>query len=291
MNLWFIDLRRKTHVWITEKQLLQNTPVIFISFQWNEFMLDKSFSANLSSFELERPRQSKDPTHTEKLHRPYPKRTKQNKRLFCNANLCSSLFLAAWSKQTQDHLWLRRKKRRPQKNEIFLQRTNSRTFLISTGKCHKEREKANHQLTRWNVSSKICGIEECMKVAEELRKICKEVEFAKCHGSYGSYICVKKNGQKPECSSKAGGKSGLFEYLLHRKDLTFSQARKKVDADIGDMEKVTVSGALKGLKSTLKDCAKISSLLERCKSWRPRLRLKKRRRVEAENKKLGDYSH
>ena len=104
------------------------------------------------------------------------------------------------------------------------------------------------------------------------------------------YLC-KKNGQKPECSSKAGGKSGLFEYLLHRKDLTFSQAWKKVDADIGDMEKVTVSGALKGLKSTLKDCAKISSLLERCKSWRPRLRLKKRRRVEAENKKLGDYSH
>ena len=116
---------------------------------------------------------------------------------------------------------------------------------------------------------------------------------AKCHGSYGSYIRVKKVVKTPNVLLKQGvkDKSGLFEYLLHRKDLTFRK-RKEVDADIGDMEKVTVSGALKGLKSTLKDCAKISSLLERCKSWRPRLRLKKRRRrVEAENKKFGDYSH
>ena len=40
------------------------------------------------------------------------------------------------------------------------------------------------------------------------------------------YLC-KKNGQKPECSSKAGGKSGLFEYLLHRKDLTLRNLRRR----------------------------------------------------------------
>jgi len=61
------------------------------------------------------------------------------------------------------------------KNEIFFKMTNSGTFLISTGKCHKEWKKANHQLTRWNVQSKICGNEECMRVAEKLHQICKEV--------------------------------------------------------------------------------------------------------------------
>ena len=63
------------------------------------------------------------------------------------------------------------------RKEIFLQMTNSKTFLISTGKCHKEWKKANHQLTRWNVKSKICGNEECMRVAEKLEQICKEAEL------------------------------------------------------------------------------------------------------------------
>ena len=62
-------------------------------------------------------------------------------------------------------------------NEIFLRMTNSRTFLISTGKCHKQWKKANHGLTRWNVRSKICGNEECMQVAEKLHQICKQVEL------------------------------------------------------------------------------------------------------------------
>ena len=79
--------------------------------------------------------------------------------------------------EAEARFFLIKTKEKTTTNEIFLRMTNNRTFLISTGKCHKQWKKANHGLTRWNVRSKICGNRECMQVAEKLQQICKQVEL------------------------------------------------------------------------------------------------------------------
>ena len=163
------------------------------------------------------------------------------------------------------------------KDGIFLQRTNSGTFLTSTGKCHKEWNKANHQLTRWNVRSKICGNKECMQVAEKLEQICKQVKLRN----------VTDLADNP-C------KKVLLKWVVwifapyKRFDILQPLKKVMVDANIGNMEKViSLDWSLESV--ALKGCAQITSLLERCKSWRPRLSLKRRRGVE--NDKFGDYQH